>query len=72
MCICNDWLNVHVCLRVDMWKCVCLTVELTIFLKIISSSSLHLFIFFDCCVSLDPLPFTMLHLEVMQISSAFF
>ena len=52
---------------------VCLTVDLTMFLLIIPSFSLHLFIMFcDCCVSMDPLLFIGLHLVVMQMSSFFF
>ena len=64
----------HTCMLMNrwyMWEFVCLTVDLIIFL-IIYLSSLHLLIYSDCCVSMDPLRFTLLHLEVMLTSSASF
>ena len=39
---------------------------------IIPSSSLHLLIYYVCCVSLDPLPFTLRQGMVMLILSASF
>ena len=49
---------------IDLWEYACLTVDLTIIL-LIPSSSLHLLIFSDCCVSLDPLPFIWLHMKII-------
>ena len=65
MCICYKCLHVHVCLWLDIWEYVCLTVDLTIDLTIIPSSSLHLLIFTDCCVRMGALPFIWLHLKVI-------
>ena len=61
----------YVCALIDMWEYVCLTVDLT-FILIIPSSYRHLLIFCDCCVSMDALPLTLLHIEVIRISSASF
>ena len=58
----NACMYVHA-YELDMWEYLCLTVDLTIIL-ITPSSSLHLLIFCDCCVSLDSRPFTLLHLKV--------
>ena len=65
ICICNECLHVHV-MYAYKW-----TVDLTIIL-IIPSSSLHLLIFSDRCVSMDALLFIWLQGMVIQILFASF